>query len=247
MSRLWRAKKVVDLVVSLSPEEKEWMLSRALGSLTKREQRQEELRRKLGLQPRRSSGLRSRFVPVRVSDDDKFQSWEEAAMFPPIPAVCVAATWFPKHWLEVRSKDRRVAIDQVRGLYPIDYFAAVPFPLDAEESSVWIESIKRNPNTGLYVIAIDHSQPPSAIVRKFARWLKDQKVEVSAEDRKASSRRGKVNVIACLNDLACYRLSSLDSLKREKAMDDTGFRRSAARLSAAKRRAEKRLRALNYI
>src|SRR5439155_24329023 len=104
-----------------------------------------------------------------------------------------------------------------------------------------------NPNTSLYVIAIDHSQPPSAIVRKFARWLKDQKVEVSAEDRKASSRQGKVNVIACLNDLACYRLSSVDSLKREKTMEDTGFRRSAARLSTAKRRAEKRFRALNYI
>jgi hypothetical protein len=45
--------RLIDLVVSLSPEEKEWMLSRALGSLTKREQRQEELRRKLSLQPRR--------------------------------------------------------------------------------------------------------------------------------------------------------------------------------------------------
>jgi hypothetical protein len=186
-----------------------------------------------------------------VSDDErhsyKLQSWKEAAMFPPIPAVCVAAAWFPKHWLEVPSKDRRAAIDQVRALYPIDRFAAVAFPLGAEESSLWIEAVKGDRNTGLYVIAVDHSEPPSAIVRKFARWLKDQKVEVSAEDRKASSRKGKVNVPACLDDLACYRLSSLDSLTREKIMDATGFRRSAARLSTAKRRAEKRLRALNYI
>jgi hypothetical protein len=257
------SKRLVDLVVSLPSEEKHWMLSRALGSPTQREQREEELRRQLGLQPpKRSSGLRSRFVNLRVSDYEppasikvergslplgKFQSWEEAARFPPIPAVCVAAPWFPKHWLEAPLKDRRAVANQLRVLYPIDRFAVVPFPLDAEESSLWIETVKADRNTRLYVIAVDHSEPPSAVMHKLARWLKDQKVDVSVEDRRARSRKGKVNVPACLGDLACYRLSSLHSLKREKTMDDTGFRRSAARLSTAKRRAEKRLRALNYI
>jgi len=248
------SKRLVDLVVSLSSAEKQWMLARALGSPSKPAQQ--------GLQPTRSGGLRSRFVSLGVSDYEapasitvergslplgKFQSWEEVVSFPPIPAVCVAAHWFPKHWLEAPLKDRRAVANQVRALYPIDRFAAVPFPLNEEESSLWIETVKADRNTRLYVIAVDHSEPRSAVMYKLARWLKDQKVDVSVEDRRARSRKGKVNVPACLDDLACYRLSSLDSLKREKTMDDTGFRRSAARLSTAKRRAEKRLRALNYI
>jgi hypothetical protein len=123
----------------------------------------------------------------------------------------------------------------------------VPFPLDAEESSPWVKAAKADRNTSLYVIAIDHSEPRSAVVRKFRRWLKDHKVDVSDEDRKGRSRKGKVKIPARLDDLACYRLSSLDSLAREKVMDDAGFRRSAARLSDGKRRAAKRLQALRYI
>jgi hypothetical protein len=42
-------------------------------------------------------------------------------------------------------------------------------------------------------------------------------------------------------------LSKLDAVSRETAMSEIGFRRSVARLSQAKRRAMKRLRALNYI
>jgi hypothetical protein len=114
------SKRLVDLVVSLSSAEKQWMLARALGSPSRPEQQ--------GLQPRRSGGLRSRFVSLRVSDYEapasikvergslplgKFQSWEEVLSFPPFRRG-VAAHW-PKHWLEAPLKDRRAG-GQVRAL-----------------------------------------------------------------------------------------------------------------------------------
>jgi hypothetical protein len=94
----------------------------------------------------------------------------------------------------------------------------------------------------LHVIAIDRSQPKSVLLAKFRDWLNEQ------TDMDASrSRKGKINVPALLNDLGCYRLSSLDSVSRETAMADADFHRSVAKVSAAKRRAERRLKDLKYI
>jgi hypothetical protein len=49
----------------------------------------------------------SRFVPVEGGlptglpglPSPPFQDFETVVSFPPIPAACVAASWFPKHWL----------------------------------------------------------------------------------------------------------------------------------------------------
>jgi hypothetical protein len=116
-------RKLVELIASLSLSEREWMLARAVGTLTQREQHEQELRHKLGLRPRPSARVPSRFVPLPVSDFQspgnvkaepvslaKIQSWEQADEFPPIPAVCVAASWFPKHWLEGMPQKRRAIV-----------------------------------------------------------------------------------------------------------------------------------------
>ena len=122
--------------------------------------------------------LPSRFVSLRFDSIDPaqaFRTYEDAESFPPIPAVCVAASWFPKHWLEVDAGQRCAVVDQVRLLYPIDRFVAVPFPLDLEESSSLIEQAKADAKT-LYVIAIDHTEPRSAIVRKLRVGLDNRRL-----------------------------------------------------------------------
>jgi hypothetical protein len=213
------SKRLVDVVCSLSSEERQWMLSGALQ-------------------------LPSRFVWLRSDtslQSQPFRSYEDMASFPPIPAVCVAATWFPKHWLEAPVSTRRNVVDQVRPLYPIERLPIFPFPLDPEETSLLTASARVDPDTTLHVIAIDRTQTRSALVQKFKRWLEQEEVKGTR------SRKGKVNIPACLDDLACNRLSSLDQVTRETVMAETGFHRSVARLSNAKHRALKRLQALKYI
>jgi hypothetical protein len=213
------SKRLVDVVCSLSSGERQWMLSRALQSP-------------------------SRFVWVRRDSSlqsQPFRSCEDLASFPPIPAVCVAASWFPKHWLEAPASTRPNVVGQIRQLYSIDRLGMFPFPLDPDELFQLTASVNADPDTTLHVIAIDRTQARSAIVQKFKRWLEQEDIKGTR------SRKGKVNVPACLDDLACYRLSSLDQVARETVMAETGFHRSVARLSNAKHRALKRLQALKYI
>jgi len=217
--RALESKRLVDVVCSLPSAERQWMLSRALQ-------------------------LPSRFVSLRLdasSQSQPFHSYEEMVSFPPIPAVCVAATWFPKHWLEAPISARRNIVDQVRRLYPIEHLPIFPFPLDPDKLFPLTASAKADPNTTLHVIAIDRTQTRSALVQKFKHWLGQEEITGTR------SRKGKVNVPARLDDLACYRLSSLDQVTRETVMAETGFQRSVARLSNAKHRALKRLQALKYI
>ena len=219
--------RLVDFVQALSQDQREEMLKRAV---------------RYRLSP---------FVPLEAGPEPPiglkglsfppFRDWEAAALFPAIPAVCIAVSWFPKHWLEAPVSARRNVVDKVRKLYPIERLPIFPFPPDPDKAVLLIVSAEADSHTTLHVIAIDRTQTKSAFVRRFKSWLDQQEFKGTA------SRKGKVNVPARLDDLACYRLSLLGAVMWETAMAETGFRRSVARLSAAKRRSLRRLQALRYI
>jgi hypothetical protein len=213
------SKAIVELICSLPPAEKEWMLDRALR-------------------------LPSRFTFLRSGSDHASRNlgaFEEVARFPPIPAACVAASWFPKHWLEAPALERKSVVEKIASIYPIHRLTIIDFPLDADAAELLTKSAAAEPNTTLHVIAINRTETRSALLQRFKAWLDKQEIEGTM------SRKGKVNIPASLDDLACYRLSKLDAVSRETAMSEIGFRRSVARLSDAKRRAMKRLRERNYI
>ena len=112
--------------------------------------------------------------------------------------------------------------------------------MERDETGLLIKSLTERET--LHVIGIDRTQPKSVLLAKFKAWLNEQ-TDMDA----SSSRKGRINVPALLNDLGCYRLSKLDSVSRETVMADTDFHRSVGKLSAAKNRAMRSLRELRYI
>lgn len=173
-----------------------------------------------------------------------FRNFKEMQSFPPVPAACVAASWFPKHWLSAPSRERRKLVHRLKSLYPI-LGRSIPiweFPMESAEQELLRSATARDKHTTLHVIAIDRTQTRSALVQRFKMWIDEQK-DISG----TQSRKGKIKAPALLNDLGCYRLSKLDAISRETVMAEYGFRRSVGKLSAAKRRAERRLKSLNYI
>ena len=212
-------KAIFDLIGSLRQTEKDWMLAGALK-------------------------LPSRFAPLRFNTTEasnKFRTWGEMAKFPQIPAVCIAASCFPKHWLEASASERKQVLETVKALYPIERLPISDFPLSDDETELLTASAEVDGNTTLHVLAVNRNETRSALLRRFKAWLDAQPIVGS------NSRKGKVNVPARLDDLSCYRLSALDSVTRETVMSAAGFKRSVARLSAAKKRAQKRLSNLGYI
>ena len=188
----------------------------------------------------------NQFVPVDAGPrpsiegvhSPAFQSSRAMRAFPPIPAACVAASWFPKNWLCGSPSERRKVTDRIQSLYFRKSIPMFDFPIDAEAARI----LRCEWHTTLYVIAIDRRQTKSALVQGFETAIHEQN-DITG----TLSRKGKVNIPAQLNDLGCFRLSTLDPVSRETAMEEAGFYRSVAKLSAAKRRAERRLKSLNYI
>ncbi len=223
-------KPLIELVCGLDRQQREHMLNQAL---------------RYGISPfvtvdaeppvpgiPRIEGVRS---PV-------FQSSSAMRAFPPIPAACVAASWFPKSWLSASRSERRRVTDRIQSLYFRKCIPIFDFPIYAETRETLRCGVAADKRTSLHVIAIDRRQTKSALVQRFEAWIHKQ------NDIKGTlSRKGKVNIPAKVTDLGCFRLSTLDSVSREMAMEEAGFRRSPAKLSAAKRRAEHRLESLDYI
>ena len=116
------------------------------------------------------------------------------------------------------------------------------FPMDGDTIEILWRTAAADGHTTLHVIAIDRSQTKSALVQRFEAWIHNQ-----SNITGTLSRKGKVNIPAKLTDLGCFRLSRLDSISRETAMEEADFHRSVAKLSAAKRSTERRLKSLNYI
>ncbi|MBA2434823.1 MAG: hypothetical protein H0V54_07025 [Chthoniobacterales bacterium] len=219
------SKRIVQLLPEINPSEKAWMVGGALK-------------------------VRSRFTPVRATTYDRkmgdewafapFTDFDEASSFPPVPAVCAAADWFPKHWLEGTLTERSRVLEQVKSLYPISRLPVFSFPMDRDEIELLVKSLAERET--LHVIAIDRTLPKSALVEKFKAWVNRQ-----GDIDGSNSRRGKINIPARLDDLACYRLCRIDYAARLYTMDTVGFSRSEAKMSYAKARAGKRLRELGYI
>lgn len=179
---------------------------------------------------------------VKGVSSPAFESGRRIRSFPLIPGACVAASWFPKHWLYAPQSERRKVKDRIQSLYFRRSIPMLNFPIDRDTTKILRRNAKKDGHTTLHVIAIDRSQTKSALVQNFEAWIHKQN-DITG----TLSRKGKVNVQAKLTDLGCFRLSSLDQVSRETIMDETGFHRSVAKLSAAKRRAECRLKSLNYI
>jgi hypothetical protein len=161
-----------------------------------------------------------------------------------ILAVCVAATWFPKHWLSASVNEQQKVVESLARIYDVRPLTVFDFPIeDWREQKLVVASAQEDRNTTLHVFAIDRGQTESALIAGFKAWLKKQP-DISG----AESRQGKVKVIAALRDLGRYRLmTKLDASSRQATMDEAHFNQSVPKLSEAKRRAEKRLQSLGYI
>lgn len=221
-------KALVEMVGGLNDQQREHMLSQALRYRT------------------------SQFVPLDAGPiplplvegvrSPAFQSSKAMRSFPSIPAACVAASWFPKHRLCAPSSERRKVTDRIQSLYFRRSIPILDFPTDGDTIEILRRTAAADGHTTLHVIAIDRSQTKSALMQRFEAWIHKQN-DITG----TLSRKGKVNIPAKLTDLGCFRLSTLDSVSRQTAMEEAGFYRSVAKLSAAKRRAERRLKSLNYI
>jgi hypothetical protein len=167
---------------------------------------------------------------------------------PPVPTVCIAASWFPAPWLSGPAREREKIVKKLaefysrhrwvtsRGLHVFD------FPMEDRLVERCIQWAK-NQNKTLHVFAINRAQTESGLVTEFRAWVKKQP-DISGKE----SRRGRVKPISALRDLGCYRLmTKLDALSRQTVMDAEGFKQSVPKLSEAKQRAQKRLRSMGYI
>ena len=84
----------------------------------------------------------------------KLRTWEEANI-PPIPAVCLAASWFPKHWLEApgasraeKTKKRGDLVNQICALYPMDRLTITEFPVESDPYALTALTVVRfNPES----------------------------------------------------------------------------------------------------
>lgn len=148
----------------------------------------------------------------------------------------------PENWLCAPRSERRKVTDRIQSLYYRKSIPIFDFPTDDEEIEIIRSVAAADEHTTLHVIGIDRRQTKSALVQRFQAWIHKQ-----SEITGTLSRKGKVNIPVKLTDLGCFRLATLDSVSRETAMGEVGFHRSVAKLSAAKRRAERRLKFLNYI
>ncbi len=87
-----------------------------------------------------------------------------------IPAACVAASWFPKHWLEGSPVERRKIVKQLATVYAERTLPIWDFPFQDKEELELLLSLQR-PHETLHVVAIDLTQAKSALKRKFERWI----------------------------------------------------------------------------
>src|SRR6266480_5022673 len=91
-----------------------------------------------------------------------FQDFESVVSFPPIPAACVAASWFPRHWLTASKSKRDKVVAQVSSLYSVGAelrhstsqtrFPIFPFPMECDEAELLIKGLSERET--LHVIAI---------------------------------------------------------------------------------------------
>jgi hypothetical protein len=191
------------------------------------------------------------------------------------PLVCIATPWFPSPWLSASVEDREKIIKTVAPLYedkPASRewqwlslpeiskrfekeleritghiprtLAVFDFPMkDQEKERRLIARAAEDGNTSLHVFAINRRQAKSALIAAFKDWI-EQRTDISGKE----SLRGRVKAVAALRDLGCYRLmTELDALSRQVAMDEAGFKQSVPKLSEAKRRTQRRFRAMGYI
>jgi hypothetical protein len=163
---------------------------------------------------------------------------------PPVPTVCISASWFPAPWLPGPARERDRIIKDLAEFYsPVSGVVGrglKPFDFPMEDRLVkWAEQ----QNWTLRVFAIDRAQTESSLVAAFRAWIKKQP-DISGK----ASRRGRIKPTSVLRDLGCYRLmTKLDPLSRQVAMDQEGFKQSVPKLSEAKQRTRKRLRSIGYI
>jgi hypothetical protein len=168
---------------------------------------------------------------------------------PPVPTVCIAASWFPAPWLSGPARERDKIVEKLAQFYnrtswthntsPLSKFAPAMENRQVERLIEWARKHRRT----LHVFAINRRQTKSAIIAAFKEWIERQP-DISGKQ----SRRGKIKPISELRDLGCYRLmTKLEPLSRQVAMDEADFKQSMPKLSEAKRRTQRRLRVMGYI
>lgn len=181
----------------------------------------------------------SRYLAIRFSDepsDPNFPKWADvqnstqAESLPPVPAACVAASWFPAPWLCGPVDERRSIVKRLTPVYAMRPLTVFEYPLEKERANLLVLSAQTDGNTSLHVIAINREQTRASLLKAFNVWL-DRQNDITG----CTSRQGKNKFAAALSDLGCYRLmTNLDSQARSHAMNLSGFRRSNPKLSESK-------------
>ena len=188
-------KALVELVRGLNEQQREHMLSQALRYRT------------------------SQFVPLDAGPiplvegvcSPAFQSSKAMGSFLSVPAACVAASWFPKHWLCAPPSERRRVTDRIKSRYFRKVDPIFDFPTDGDTIEILRRSAAEDGHTTLHVIAIDRSQTKSTLVQTFEAWIHKQN-DITG----TLSRKGKVNIPAKLTHLgvSVYQLSILFLVRR---------------------------------
>jgi hypothetical protein len=160
------------------------------------------------------------------------RDWQWLSVFPELSASDNEA-----------SKRFEKELERITGHIPRT-LAVFDFPMkDQEKERRLIARAAEDGNTSLHVFAINRRQAKSALIAAFKDWI-EQRTDISGKE----SLRGRVKAVAALRDLGCYRLmTKLDALSRQVAMDEAGFKQSVPKLSEAKRRTQRRFRAMGYI
>jgi hypothetical protein len=156
---------------------------------------------------------RTRFLPIYWQENDEQEKGaEQAALELVVPAVCAAASWFPRPWLSATKASRRAIITNLESVYSPRALPAWPFPMEPDESELLMMTIAHEKSVLLRVVAIDQGQPMTKLLGAFKALLR--KSGIAGDD----TRRGKIKLASALDDLGCYRLSRLRSSARSDAM-----------------------------
>ena len=114
---------------------------------------------------------------------------------PPVPTVCIAASWFPAPWLSGPAREREKIVKNLAESYNRQRWSydAIPlfdfdFPMEDRLEKMLFEWTEERSNTTLHLFAINRAQTESALVAAFRAWVKKQP-DISGKE----SRRGRVS------------------------------------------------------
>jgi hypothetical protein len=192
-----------------------------------------------------------------------------SSVYPRVPTVCLAADWWPNPWLGADAQRRKEVVKKFEDVYwqppPALAISSLNPSLTVDDLeawrklAMWCKSAAVDNQQGrqveLYLLAVDWSEKPTRIKKRFGRWLEAQMPKnvkktpsTKSQDKSKKTAEDSTN---WLKWLSLYRISKLPAKKRDefrelfcKAMNRK--RLSDPTISKARKRIKDELKARNY-